>query len=597
MELAFDLEANGLLDEATVIHSLCVCNVVTNEVFSFADQDGYKPISDGLEMLRDATMLIAHNGICYDVPVIKKVLGVDLSNKPIYDTLNASKVLYPNQFRDDWRYKIKGMPVDLYGRHSLRAWGYRLGTNKGDFEGPWDKWSKEMQDYCEKDIILTRKLYLKFRSLGEIAAPTSPCIVTEMQFQKIMFWQEQVGVPVNREGILDLIRELGPKIDDITNRLKEKIPYIEHEEEFVPKRDNAKMGYKKGQVFIKKIRTEFNPGSRDHIQYYLKQRYGWEPVDFTEKGNPKMDADTLSALPYPEIPDICEYFDATKVKSFIYSGEKSLLNFYKDGRIHGRINTNGANTGRCTHNSPNLAQVPSVRAYKGRECRALFYASENFKMVGADAASLELRVLGHYIANYDGGLFAREVVDGDIHSRNQKDADLSTRDSAKTFIYAFIYGAGDAKLGSIVEPTASIERKTAIGAALRASYLARNPALSKLLHDVHTRFRSRGYLTGIDGRHLYPKKQHAALNTLIQGGGAVIMKTASWRQWMRIPMDWGVVPALNIHDENQIISPAQYAEDVGQIMVGAIKETTNFFNLRCQMDGAYKVGNNWAETH
>lgn len=595
MILVFDLESNGLLDEATVIHSLCIGELDSGKVHSFADQEGYQPISKGIEMLQKADMIIAHNGICFDVPVIKKITGVDLSNVPIYDTLVASRVLFGNLYKDDWKFRRKGMDVSLYGRHKLEAWGHRLGLLKGDFKGPWDKWSKEMQDYCALDIDVCRSLYLKQRSLGKVADPTSPCILNEMEFQKVIFRQEQIGVPVNREAILDLIREIDPKIEDITKRLTDKIPFIEHEEEFIPKRDNTKMGYKKGQVFIKKIQTPFNPGSRNHILHFLQSRYNWQPIEFTEKNNPKMGREQLEFLPYPEIPDICEYFDASKVRGFLYSGEKSLLNFYKNGRIHGRVNTNGAITGRCTHSDPNLAQVPSIRAYKGKECRAIFHAPEGFKMVGADASSLELRILGHYLSNYDGGAFASEVVDGDVHTRNQKDAGLSTRDDAKTFIYAFLYGAGDAKLGSIVEPSASVTRQTSVGGELRATFFSRNPAIARLVHDVDIRFKRNGYLIGLDGRLLYPKKGHSALNTLIQGGGAVVMKAATWRQWVDMPA--GAVPALNIHDENQIIAPNDLAEECGEVMVGAIRGTKSYLNLKCLMDGQYKIGQNWAETH
>lgn len=598
MELVFDIEANGLLDTCSEIHCLVAINSETGELFEFASPDKYKSIEEGIELLSKADRLIGHNIIGFDLPVITKLYGVDLSRKMhLYDTVNAGRLAVPNLLDMDFRNKRLGMPRELYGRHKLEAWGHRLGDYKGDFHGPWDKWTQEMHDYCIQDVRLTRKLYHHLKSLPN-GDPNKLCVQIEMGFQRVISEQERNGVPFDRDGALAIVNEATPKLNQTRETLVSQIPFLVKQKEFIPKRDNAKAGYKKGVPFIKDIKTKFNPNSRAHLMEFLKRKYGWIPTDFTGKGRPKVGRDQLEPLrDWEEVPAIIEYLDASKVLSYISGGKKSLLKFYKDGRVYGKVNTYGAVTSRCTHSDPNLAQAPSVRAYKGRECRALFKAPAGYKMVGADAKSLELRMLGHYLAYYDAGAYAREAVEGDVHTRNQLDAGLESRDDAKTFIYAFLYGAGELKLGDITEPKANHEVKRSVGKRLRDTFLTRNRAVAQLITAVESTYLTRKYLISLDGRHLYPREKHKALNTLLQGGGAVVMKAATWMMWDMGLYDLGAYQALNIHDENQIIVPEANAEDAGKIMVEAIRRTTDLLKLSVQMDGEYKIGNNWAETH
>jgi DNA polymerase I-like protein with 3'-5' exonuclease and polymerase domains len=300
-------------------------------------------------------------------------------------------------------------------------------------------------------------------------------------------------------------------------------------------------------------------------------------------------------MPYPEAKPLCEYLMIQKRLGQLAEGKEAWVKLEKNGRIHGRVNTNGAVTGRCTHSNPNMAQVPAVRAPYGKECRELFKVAPGYKMVGADASGLELRCLAHFMGKWDNGAYAKELLEGDIHTANQKAAGLETRDQAKTFIYAFLYGAGDGKIGTIVG------KGQEEGARLRANFLKKTPALKYLKEAVEVASK-RGYLLGLDGRKLWIRSEHAALNTLLQSAGALVMKqacvfldtTISLAGW-----EWGKDYSfvLNVHDEWQIEVREPLAKWIGETAVEAIREAGKHFNFRCPLDGEYKIGNNWCETH
>ena len=257
-----------------------------------------------------------------------------------------------------------------------------------------------------------------------------------------------------------------------------------------------------------------------------------------------------------------------------------------DGRIHGFVNTNGAVTGRMTHSSPNMAQVPSTSSPYGKECRECWTVENNYKLVGIDASGLELRMLAHYM-NDEG--FTYELLNGDIHTANQMAAGLESRPQAKTFIYALLYGAGDAKLGSVVGGDAKD------GGRLRQSFFDNLPAF-KDLKDRVGRAAKRGYLKGLDKRKLFVRSEHAALNTLLQGAGAIVMKQAVVNLQESIK-DLDAYFVANVHDEWQIEAHKDIADKVGELGILAIEKAGKDFNLKCELTGEYNVGNNWADTH
>jgi DNA polymerase I-like protein with 3'-5' exonuclease and polymerase domains len=330
---------------------------------------------------------------------------------------------------------------------------------------------------------------------------------------------------------------------------------------------------------------EFNLGSRQQIGKYLKF-FGWRPTELTEKGHAIVDEAVLSKVKgIPEAKLIAEWLIVQKRMAQV----KSWLDVVEvDGRVRGYVNPIGAVTGRMTHSSPNMAQVPSSYSPYGSECRSCWTVPTGFKLVGVDAAGLELRMLAHYMDDKE---YTNEVIHGDIHTANQKSAGLTTRDSAKTFIYAFLYGAGDAKIGSIVGGSSRDGKK------LKEVFLSNTPSLRTLRERVEGAC-ARGYLKGIDGRKLIIRSSHAALNTLLQSAGAIIMKKA-----LTILDDHAKIYKIdykfvgNIHDEFQTEVREDQAEKFGWLAVECIKAAGIAFNLKCPLDGEYKVGTTWAETH
>jgi len=264
-----------------------------------------------------------------------------------------------------------------------------------------------------------------------------------------------------------------------------------------------------------------------------------------------------------------------------------------DGRVRGYVNPIGAVTGRMTHSKPNMAQVPASYSPYGKECRKLWTVPKGYKLVGCDASSLELRMLAHYMNDSD---YTEEVISGDIHSANQKSAGLATRDQAKTFIYAFLYGAGDEKIGTIVGGDRK-KHYSFIGRTVKKQFLDNTPALKSLRERVTTASK-RGYLIGLDGRRIWVRSEHSALNTLLQGAGAIIMKKA-----LVLLDEYAILKGIdykiigNIHDEIQSEVHEKDAKVFGEIAVMAIKKAGEEFNLNCPLDGQYKVGETWEQTH
>lgn len=606
--LLFDIETNGLLKQTTTIHCICAKDFLTGKSFSF----GPNQIEEGLRLLAAAPLLVAHNGLCFDVPALQK-LRPALALPRLFDTLTASRLIWTDLTGDDFKLRRSlqkrggDFPASLMGKHKLEAWGYRLGCFKGDYgkqESAWDHWTPEMQTYCEQDVEVLEKLYRHILKQGY----SPEALGLEHAFQQVIHRQEQVGVPFNVPDANVLYAELAGKREALKQQLDEVFPPKRVEEVFIPKVNNRTRGYVKGVPFTKVRYETFNPNSRQQIATRLKDLHDWQPSDFTETGEPKVDGDTLASLPYPEARPLSVYLELTKIIGMLSEGKAGWLRLVtQECRIHGSVITNGAVTGRCTHNSPNLAQIPR-RGDLGLQCRALFCApldKPDWRMIGADASGLELRMLSHYLARYDGGTYGSEVVDGDIHTHNQHAAGLETRDDAKTFIYAYLYGAGDTKLGSIVSPVASAATQTRKGQMLRAKFLRAIPALRRLTEDVQsvlTGKDNRSFLYGLDGRKLNVRSSHSALNTLLQSAGAVLMKTATVIfHWESAKLGWkeGVdyVQVLHVHDEAQFLTHKDRAEELGKLFVRSIELAGEHFGMRCPTTGEYKVGKNWADTH
>jgi DNA polymerase I-like protein with 3'-5' exonuclease and polymerase domains len=258
-------------------------------------------------------------------------------------------------------------------------------------------------------------------------------------------------------------------------------------------------------------------------------------------------------------------------------------------RVHGSVITNGTITGRMSHRDPNMAQIPSLASPYGKECRSCWTVADKFKLVGIDASGLELRMLAHYLNDEE---FTDDIINGDIHTANQKRAGLKSRNQAKTFIYAFLYGAGDAKIGSV------IGGNKAEGKRVKQSFLANFGTLKTFRNRITREAEQNGFIKGLDGRKIFIRSAHAALNSLLQGAGAIVMKRALVIFDELIKENNLLANCVaNVHDEWQVEVLEEEAEQLGQLGVDAIRAAGVYYNLNCPLDGEYKIGGNWSETH
>ncbi len=604
MALIFDIETNGLYEDTTTIHSLVIYDTDSQKTYSCADQDGYMSIREGIELLEQSDVIVGHNVIKFDIPVIQKFYPSFKPQGKIFDTLLVSKLVYPDiGVMDDinirkGRYKASlvlknGKKKVIRGSYSLFAFGYRLQEYKGDYcqqDDCWLEWSVDMQRYCEQDVTVTKVLYERLQKY-DIPEET---INLENKFAQIIFLQEQRGIYFDKEKAIELAAKLTKQKLELEKRIRLAFPNEIREEVFIPKVNNKTRGYVKGVPFTKKTVVEFNPSSRQMIANGLIRKYGWKPVKHSETGLPVIDEEVLETLDYAEAPLLKEYFLITKTLGQLADGKNAWLKMIaKDGAIHGHVDTIGAVTCRCTHNSPNLAQVPAVGGFMGKECRELFIAREGYKLVGCDASGLELRCLAHYMNDSD---YTNEILNGDIHTKNQQMAGLKTRAEAKRFIYAFNYGGGDELIGSIVGGTKEDGKK------IRKKFLQGLPKLNLLINGVKAKIKEKGYLKGIDKRTLKVREQYKGLNVLLQSAGAIVMKKAlcilyddCLNKGWQYGNDFAFV--LNVHDEYQAEVKPEFVDEYKILAVEAIKKAGEALGFRCPLDGEAKVGNSWYDTH
>lgn len=613
--LTFDIESNGLLDTISTIHCISMQPVdeqgnALGPVLSSNDHGtGDMTVREAVARLAAADRVVGHNIANFDIPAIAKLFP-GFKVKSFIDTLLLATLVFPDIRDKDFEIRKRRLrenkpellPTKLIGRQSLEAWGYRLGFWKGDYAkimedrglDPWAEWNQEMDDYCDQDVVVTQHLLQKLMS-KELPLEA---ILLEQAVAPILSRQHTYGFYFDTPAASKLEATLIGKRTVLEEELRKIItPWRVVARKFIPKRNDKRRGYVAGVEAVVYKDVVFNPRSRQQIADRLSKLYGWSPTEFTDKGQPKIDEDVLGGLDYPVIPLLLEHFVVNKRLGQLSEGDEAWLKAVrKDSRIHGSVNQNAAVTGRMTHSKPNVAQVPAVGVPYGEECRALFCVPKGKKQVGIDASGLELRCLAHYMGRYDGGAYAHVILHGDIHTENQTAAGLPTRKQAKTFIYAFLYGAGDEKIGSV------IGKGKVAGGKLRKKFLTSLPALNKLINGVKKAARDHGFLRGLDGRKLHVRSEHAALNTLLQSAGAVAMKKAL----VIFDADLqaaGYVPGVNyeflanIHDEWQLEVDEEIAERVGEIGRAAIRKAGESFGFRCPLDGEFKVGDNWADCH
>ena len=548
MKVVLDIETDGF--NPSKIHCIVAKDVSTNTVYVWDSSNMYGFKS----WTKDVDKFIMHNGLSFDAPVLNRLLGIGIAPDKIIDTLILSQLFNP--------IREKG--------HSLRAWGEKLNMLKGGEDVNFSKYDFNMLKYCKQDVEITHAVY------------------NELVKESNGFSQESSDLEHNIRLILDQQEKNGfafdmMKAQQLLAKLKEDIYDLEQWslEEFQP------------TIVEMKTKTKeipFNIGSRQQIADRLMKK-GWKPKQFTDKKNIIINEAVLKTIKEPELKLTAERFSkyfllqkrAVMVESWINACDN-------DNRVHGKVMTLRTITGRMAHNSPNMAQVPAVYSPYGKDCRELWTISDpmKYKLVGTDASGLELRCLAHYLNDTT---YTDEILNGDIHTKNMELAGLANRDQAKTFIYAFLYGAGAEKIGKIVG--AGKEQ----GNSLIKRFLSNLPSLRRLREQVESVSR-RGKIKAIDGRYLKVRSTHSALNTLLQGAGAIVCK-----QWLlhiitRVynkKLDAKLV--ASVHDEYQFEVANKDVNEFCSITKIAMKETEKTLKLRCPLDNDYKVGVTWAETH
>ncbi len=595
-----DIETDGLYDKVSKVHCIVLYDIHSGNFLSF-DPGG---IDSALEHLSRADVLIGHNICFYDIPVLNKLFPDIQINARIIDTLICTRLIWPKEVLyelDTEQYPQ--VPKNLRGSASLKAWGWRLATHKIDFKD-FTEYSQEMLDYCIQDVAVTFNLWqtIATQNYAESA------LLLEHDFALAINKQIRSGVPFDLDAALDLVDVLRAKETELETHLKQIFPPIKHEQVFVPRVNNTKRGYVKGQPFTKVSYEEFNPGSRDQIANRLSSKYGWKPEKFTEKGNPVVDDDVLEKLPYPEAASLAEYMLVKKRLGQIAGGNNAWIKLYNNdtGRIHGDVTTNGCITGRCSHRNPNMGQVPAGYSPYGKECRSLFTPPDGWDLIGIDAKALELRCLAGYLAIWDDGEYARLVTDEsiDIHTYNQKQFGVETRDISKRLLYGMLYGCGSVKAGSIIDPNLKDEDELRmLGRDAIDGFMRGVPALKALKLEIDKTIGLRGYLIGLDRRQLYCRSAFKGLNVLLQSAGAILMKQVVINIQNNINNNLGLAydndwqQLLMVHDEVQIACKPQHTEAIREQAMLAFPQAQEFFGFRCLIEGDSRVGSTWAETH
>lgn len=698
----FDLESNGLLrhqltpgkgmEPVSTVHCLVVHDMEAGWYRRYRKNKTEDNIAEGLKVLQEADLIIGHNVIGYDIPVLTKLYGFEVPREKVMDTLILARLVYSNIKDLDVGIMRKGqLPGRLFGSQSLEAWGYRTGVFKDEYEGDplipdettrkaqkWAVWNQCMEDYCVQDVKATRALFDKLTSNTHYFPQDSEdlggaiyAVKLEHQISWVMTKQERNGFPFDEAGAGLLYAELAGKRQGLLDKLVATfgtwyrphggVTAFKHPRTGVPLPKYAMVKYPKtGGLFLKDGKTlskspyyegrpytpielvQFNPSSRDHIAKVLQEN-GWVPTEFTETGKPTVDEETLKDVKVGDpkaqaaVDLIAEYMLLVKRLGQIAEGDNAWLRLSDQGRIHGSINPNGAITGRATHAWPNIAQVPSSGALYGPQCRALFGAKHyrhvwpKAVQVGTDASGLELRCLGHFMARFDNGNYIDVLLNGDIHWLNVESLGLvpkgtkrdksshehdGFRNNAKTFIYAFLYGAGDAKIGTIVGGGKEE------GKRLKKNFMEATPAIAELRTSIELALVEsakwvdgkqqvkwkRKWLKGLDGRKLHVRSPHSALNTLLQSAGALACKLWAVETVRILTEEMGLKHGTErtddfmlcawVHDELQFVCrDPDVAKKVAEASALGMKFAGEFFGFRCTLETEAKIGDSWLECH
>lgn len=561
MRLVFDIEANGLFWSVDEIYCIVAYDLDTKAVHKFDPEN----ISAGLKFLFSADTLIGHNVCRYDIPVIEK-FGKEKFNGKIIDTLIISRLMHPD---------IRQNPL---GGNSLKHWGQYLKNDKISFDD-WTQYSQEMMDYCVQDVLLNVDILVH---QAEYYKDNKKIVDFETLVSRVCFQQEVDGFGYNLAA--------GTKLEQ--DMLVDRAGFLDELRQIFPDKVEERWSEKTGKRLKDKV-TPFNPQSGNQVFERLTEKYPHitKKIEFSDAGNPKVDTNTLTYLykkfEIPEITSILKYRENLKLFGQVQDWN-AKCEASPDGRIHGEVNTQGAGSGRCTHANPNVAQVT-----KNERMRQLWGPGyKDYVQVGCDLSGLELRMLAHYMHEYDNGSYAKEILEGDIHTANQNAAGLETRDLAKKFIYTFLYGAGDASM--------ALDMKTSVGKMkkMKAQFLERLPSLKKVIDDVHRDFNYDKRVQLPDGRWVLCRSEHAALNTKLQGAGAIVSKYWMLVADMRLKQEnIRFYQMAYVHDEVQYAVHKDDAERACKIITDASLEAGDRLKIMMPIHSEAMIGSNWWDCH
>ena len=605
MKLVYDIECDGL--NPTKIFCIVAINPETYQVFKY----GPNAINDGISLLQSAECLIGHNIIGFDNLVIKKLYGVDLNSKKNYDTWIMSQVL-------NYRRPHK---------HGLAGWGEHLGYRKIDFDD-FTQYSDEMMRYCIQDVKLNTKVYEVLMEEASVMIKKNDLIREglriEMEAAKFEAATRERGWNFDMESAQKLLITLQDRMRSIELKIEPKLPpitkYIDKAPKF-PKYNKSGtynavtarllseyLGKKvettdthvwpKDQSFQRKIVVKATLGNMNEVKEWL-YTIGWKPDDWKmektpfgwQKGSPKLTTSSLEKLGEPGL--LLDEWTTLRSRKGVVEGWIREVEKAGDGRLHGRMWVDGTPTFRCRHEV--IANLPAVTALYGQELRSLLIADEGTVVVGADSSGNQFRSLAHYVKDDN---LTNQILSGDIHQYN---ADIigTNRRTAKTWIYAFLFGAGSTKLGQVLTGVRSPQE----GNKSIEAYGNAIPGLKSLKDKLEAIWKQtsngkEGWIPGLDGRRLYTPQSYQVLNYLLQGCEGITCKAAVAYQMKKIK-DEGLraEPRLFYHDETAWVSHPDDANRVGEILQESFREAPKSFGVSIMDGGDYVKGTSYAEVH
>jgi len=608
--LVCDVETNGYLDTLTKLWTIQIGTAEGEDVTVYADEPGFRPLAEGAARMKAAARVVFHNGFLFDLPAINRFFPGTIDPTKLWDTLVGARLSNPET-----------------DTNTLDAWGEELGILKGRYQGDFQTFDNDLVVYGKQDIVVTRALY---HSLQDKLNGWGSCVETEMRFAWIMALQEKNGFTLDVAAAQELDATFRGEMAAEAVALRSIFPPIWRPTEkrpFIPKKDSKAHGYVAGAPITKVALQQFNPGSRHHVGERLK-RLGWKPKAFNKDGAATLNEDLLTAMPWPEAKQLVKFFTIRKMVEQISEGKSAWLKWVKpSGRVHGRVNTIGCAPGRCSHSKPNLGQVNK----KDMRMRAVWKPRAGWKLVGIDADGVQARGLSHYLARYDGGAYAAKIVNGnktlktDEHASNLQALPYlseaynhpygteeygKARDGAKTCLYCVIFGGQDPKLGRSVKeacrdaglPMPHVAERQ-LGGLARTALFRAIIGFDKLAAAIQEAAADKGYLVGLDGRHVFIRSKHSALVFLMQAFEAAVMKLAGVIFYNeRAPAagwthgtDYAFV--VMVHDEYQLEARPEIASELGSAFADCIAEAGRRLGSRCPLLGTSKVGDDWAETH